>query len=82
LIRTLLHDLPLLEEDDLVNVREEVKLVGDENASLASKRALDGVEEESLADVGVYRTERVVEEDDGRVRVQKSSDRDSLPLTS
>lgn len=56
--------------------------MGDENASLTSKRALDGVEEESLADVGVYRTERVVEEDDGRVRVQKSSDRDSLPLTS
>lgn len=56
--------------------------MGDENSSLASERALDGVEEESLADVGVDRTERVVEKDDGRVRVQKSSDRDSLPLTS
>jgi len=45
------------------------------------KNSIDGTEEETLPDVGVDSRERVVEENDLGVVVDKSSDGDSLFLT-
>lgn len=49
----LLGDLTVLDADDVINRREEMEGVRDQDARLGGERAADGVVEEVLADVCV-----------------------------
>jgi hypothetical protein len=71
----------VVEADHVVNLREKVEGVGDEDASLVLECAADGLVEEVLANVGVDLRERkesavgAKEEADVRLTAERGSSR-------
>ena len=81
-IRPLLDDSSVVHGDDMVDMRQKVEGVGDEDPRLARKRTLDGIEEDSSAHSGVEGRQRIVQCDDVGVEVQRSGDVDTLFLSA
>ena len=78
-MRPALHDVPAVQNDDLVAVSDRGKTVGDHNAGDAPHA--DGTDYLVLC-FGVQRGSRLVQDADRRILGQGSCDLKSLPLSA
>ena len=81
-IGAVLGDAPVDHRVDVVDLREEVQRVRDEDARLVFGGAQEDVVEDVLADVRVERRDGVVEDLDVRPDVDRAADVDALLLPS
>lgn len=80
-MRTLTHDLALVEDDYLVHVSDRAETVGNDDGCPTTRGSLDGLSNETLV-LGVEATGRLIKDQDVWFLDKRPSDTDSLPFTT